>query len=183
MLDDAKYRITEVARICGVPENTIKTHLHKRQWFLGATDMPGLNCGPHHITLRRALQIALAFELMRNGIDPVRAYEAALCFSDEADPAEWQNHGVQRLPGELFPSGQTILILRPGQSHAVVRRFDNDTPMHELVFSPASGFETERSGTFVWVNPIDLMVRDGLAKSPGRAKRRWVAEARMQQEA
>ena len=148
-LDSPSFTVAQVARAAGVPVATLRSHLQRQHWRLDGEDVPADEPGKGHlVTMRRALQIGVAVELIRNGVDPKRAFRAAAGFSDFGGPKD-------RAPGELFDAGHTALVLSPGEEWPEVVRFGDDTPARTL-FAP-TGKEAGKSAVIVW---LDKIVRD-----------------------
>lgn len=162
-MDSPIYRLSDVAKATGLSVGTLRSWLQRGHWRVDMAigDSPAEIAGKAHlITLRRALQIGVAAELIRNNVEPARAFEAARSFSDHANRLELGSDQIG--PGELFPApAWTLLIVYPERSYGVVKRIDRRTPMQDILFSGELG--AEHSGVFVWLNQVDKQVRTGLA--------------------
>lgn len=161
-MDSPEFTLSQVANAAGIDVGTLRSWLQRKHWRLDMAvgDSPADVAGKAHlVTLRRALQIGAAAELVRNGVEPSRAFKAAWYFSDAADPLEAE--GYIRAPGELFRDGSTILIAYKDRDIGVVMRLDDNASWQNLVFNP---FVRERqiSGSFVWLNFVDKRIRSAL---------------------
>ena len=172
MLDDPKYPLSSVAEAIGYPVNTLRSHLQRGHWRLDQTrgDAAAAAQGKAHlVTLRRALHIGAAVELIRNDVDPARAYQAARGYSDIIDPT-FEAPGHERNSSTLLfdPPAYTLLVAYPHQPWGVIMRVANDpkkpdlTPLQDLFFHPLA-HGRQGSGVFVWLNQVDRQVLGGLA--------------------
>ena len=167
-MDQPRFTIAQVAHACEYPQNSLRSHLQRGHWQLEIArgDSRSEAGKAHLITLRRALHIGTAIELIRNGIEPARAYTAARSFLDEFDP-QLEDARHKRGENGLFESGWTLLVAYPDIEFGVIMRVQDDeksseqTPLRSLFFpKPLGG--TQRSGVFVWLNQIDRQIRRGL---------------------
>ncbi|PJI55719.1 hypothetical protein CTI14_02390 [Methylobacterium radiotolerans] len=173
MLDDSRYTLSEVAAAAGVQVGTLRSWLQRGHWRVDTAvgDSPAAIAGKAHlVTLRRALHIGAAVELVRNDIEPARAFRAARSFVDLFDPL-WEHEGRPREAGGLFAAGWTLLVVYPGQDQGVVMWVDdtqpiNKTPLQNILF-PNIEQSRQVSGTFVWLNQIDRRIRLGLKNAEG----------------
>jgi len=170
MFDDPRFTLSQVADAVGVSANTLRSWLQRKHWRLDMAigDSPAEIAGKAHlVTLRRALHIGAAVELIRNDVDPARAFQAARSFVDIHDPI-FEDDGHIRGAEGLFETGWTMLVAYPDQNHGVIIRVESDpkakdqTPLLSLLFPKLYG--TKRSGTFVWLNQVDKQVRTALVK-------------------
>jgi hypothetical protein len=170
MFDDPRFTLSQVADAAGVSANTLRSWLQRKHWRLDMAigDSPAEIAGKAHlVTLRRALHIGAAAELIRNDVDPARAFKAARSFVDVYDPI-FEGDGHFRGPDGLFETGWTMLVAYPDQEHGVIVRIENDpmakdqTSLLSLLFPKLYG--TKRSGTFVWLNQVDKQIRTALTR-------------------
>lgn len=105
-LDTPRWLADDAIRSTGVAADTLRNWLDPARSVvvMGQHDRRAGGSGrPHLLTLRRVYQIALVQELVRIGIAPHRAGPAAATFTDAGSE--------DRLPGRLYKSGLTILIV------------------------------------------------------------------------
>lgn len=108
----------------------------------------------HLFTYRRVMQLALTAELVRLGFPPRKAGMVAAGFTDVGDTASgWGNEPImiERLPGELYQDGLTILIAEPDRETGHTMKVDFKTPLTDVLFSGA-----RRITTAVVVNVGDI---------------------------
>jgi len=128
--DKRRYRLGTVAKATGVPNSTLASWLQREQIELMKGDKQTAGTGDHRLfSWPRIINIAIVAELNRLGIPPsAGSSKAALEFSDIGDGvAHWEGEQpppFPRLPGELYPSGATYLLIRnvDGELHAEVTR-------------------------------------------------------------
>jgi hypothetical protein len=130
-----RYRLGTVAKAVGVPNATLASWLQRGQIELLKEwkDKQSAGTGDHRLfSWHRILNIAVVAELNRLGIPPsAGSSQAALAFSDFGDTvAYWGEEAPpsERLPGELYRTGETYLIVRSidGKLEAdVARKLDN----------------------------------------------------------
>lgn len=115
-LDTPQYSPAQIAAAAGVDKGTLYSWLQRGHWRLDGADAAAPTHGAgHKLTLRRALQIGIAVELMRHDVKPARAFRAALSFSDVSG-APILASDLPREPGRLYGKGQrTWLLLPAGQ--------------------------------------------------------------------
>jgi hypothetical protein len=118
-------------------------------------DSPAEIAGKAHlVTLRRALQVGVAAELMRQDVEPSRAFQAAWVFSDLADPLDTPGH--MRETGMLFPSPALTLLIayKGGPVASVIKRVDAKSRLDELRLPDPTDRRVITGGTFVWLNQV-----------------------------
>jgi hypothetical protein len=176
MFDEPKFTMSQVAEAVAVSANTLRSWLQRNHWRLDTNkgDSPTEAAGKAHLlTLRRALHIGAAVELIKNNVEPARAFAAALSFVDIFDPTE-DDDGHFRGPEGLFQTGWTLLIAYPDTPFGVVMRVENNpgaknqSPLSKLLFPKMFSPRRGRSGTFVWLNQIDTQIRTALVPVEGR---------------
>lgn len=166
-IDSPLYEISRVAVAVGANAHSLRTWMQRGYWHLnpdrGDTKAPVVGTS-HRLSLRTALHIGTAVELMRVGLDPARAFNAAFFFAWTSSPLE--GSGEDRMPGELYPDPYwTLLVAYPDQKQGVVLKVDPEkTPLTDLFFHPHATFTSgaQRSGAFVWLNQVDRQVRTAL---------------------
>jgi hypothetical protein len=168
-MDTPDYTLSQVAAAAGVEAGTLRSWLQRKHWRLDMAigDSPAEIAGRAHlVTLRRALQIGTAIELVRNGVEPARAFTAARAFSDIYDGLE----RLPRTPGGLFEDpAYTLLALYPDETEGVVipvfTEGKHRTPLSAILFPEHhyGGDSIKGSGVFVWLNRIDQRIRTALA--------------------
>ncbi|MGE7152342.1 hypothetical protein ACQKJ1_01195 [Methylorubrum rhodesianum] len=178
MLDDPRYTLSQVAEAAGVQVGTLRSWLQRKHWRLDMAvgDSPAEVAGKAHlITLRRALHIGAAVELVRNDVEPARAFRAALSFVDIFNP-EIEAEGRERGHDGLFADGYTLLAVYPGFDSGIVMWVDaenstnkpgrppNATPLMSIFFPRLLGGR-QVSGTFVWLNQVDRRIRSRLVEA------------------
>jgi hypothetical protein len=113
----------------------------------------------------KALQVALIHRLGELGIRPSEAAEIASAFTmrgsgggafiERDDPQALDELKTRREPGKLFPSGLTLLVIRPGFQTNVVN-LSGDPSIDQLLGSSLGA-------TVLNLNEIDKNVRSSLA--------------------
>lgn len=175
MFDDPRFTLAQVAEAAGCAVGTLRSWLQRGHFRLDMAvgDSPAEVAGKAHlVTLRRALHVGAAVELIRNDMDPARAFRAALSFVDTYNP-QFEADGRFRDPEGLFADGYTLLAVYPGIEHGIVMWVDaenaankpgrapNASPLLNIFF-PRAVNGRQVSGTFVWLNMIDRRVRTSL---------------------
>ncbi|MCW2273317.1 hypothetical protein GJ654_04295 [Rhodoblastus acidophilus] len=138
-LDIPKFSTADVANAAGIPVETLRTWVKRGDLALihGTPDRfsPGVG-RTRQFTLRRALNVVLTAELVRNNLSVKEASQAALNFTDIGegvyDPSEdalTDESVPARDPGELFRDGETVLVVRfpkgGGRIEASVERLED----------------------------------------------------------
>lgn len=174
MLDDPRFTLSQVAEAAGVQVGTLRSWLQRGHWRLDMAfgDTPAEVAGKAHlITLRRALHIGAAVELVRNDVEPARAFRAARSFVDVFDgiPSGIISDGGVRGTDGLYPTGWTLLIAYPGDEFGEVMWVDDTQPLNKTpltsLFFPQAPIGSKVSGTFVWLNQVDRRIRSRLAEA------------------
>lgn len=179
-MDVPSFKLSEVARAADLEANTLRSWLQRGYWKLDQTvgdNLAEVHGKAHLVTLRRALHIGAAADLIRSGVDPSRAFRAARAFVYDFDPLA-ERGGHPRGPGGLYVEGWTLLVAYPDNSKGVITWVDDGRPRKEptkskdkkyarypaidalraLFFPPFSGLD-ESTGTFVWLNKVDARIR------------------------
>jgi len=174
MFDDPRFTLSQVAEAVGVSANTLRSWLQRKHWRLDMAvgDSPAEIAGKAHlVTLRRALHIGAAVELIRNDVEPARAFRAARSFVDVFNPRFEADRHVRGEEG-LFEDAWTVLVAYPDQEWGEVIRVEKNpkakdqTPLLDLLFPKLGG--RKRSGTFVWLDQVDKQVRTALVSVEGK---------------
>jgi hypothetical protein len=98
------YKTSEAARPIGMPRHTLMSWLDRRVVELGGGDVDEGSSGvPRLLSMPRVVQIAIAHEMTKLGLNPTRAAEAAALFTDKSQPG--------RATGRPFPTGRTLLVV------------------------------------------------------------------------
>lgn len=102
-----RFRTSDVARVAGLNPVTLRAYFSR-----GHFHVPGLDRAeadgeglPNLFSLRDALLVAVAADLIAAGVAPAAAYMAGLKFAHTGT--------MDRLPAQLFKQGLTLLIHRP----------------------------------------------------------------------
>ena len=107
------YTTREAARAIGMPRHTMASWLDRRVVVLGENDVDEGCSGRHRLlNMARALQIAISNEMVKLGVNPTRASEAASMFTDRAQPG-------RRAGGRLFPTGKTLLVASSSETKVI----------------------------------------------------------------
>ena len=142
---------------------------------LSENDRRALGSGrPHLFTFRRVLLAAICAELVALGLPPRRAGSLAGNFTDFGEGGRQGDNVKRRGPGEMFPTGSTVIVACPQPSkdkpEMWVGRVINltpDTPLRPLFsergLSPVAGL------IVVDVSAINRRVREALGLPTARA--------------
>ena len=110
----ARFRISEVAKACGVPPPTLKSYFQRGHLrLIGEMDVKRAeeNGLPNYFSLRDALGCAVTLELMRRGVPSPSAFrDGMMLFAHTGDE--------ERNPAGMFDihvRGETLLIHYPEQ--------------------------------------------------------------------
>jgi hypothetical protein len=173
MLDDPRFTLSQVAEAAGCQVGTLRSWLQRKHWRLDMAigDSPAEVAGKAHlVTLRRALHIGASVELIRNDMDPARAFRAARNFVDVQDPSfdARASGGQVRNERGLFDNGYTLLVVYPDVAPGVIMWVDDtrclsSSPLKDIIF-PKKSIGHQSSGVFVWLNQIDRRIRTHLLK-------------------
>ena len=107
-LDIPRFPMPEVAKAAGEEVNTVRAWFARKQFLPSRSDRASEGRGRTNLlTQRTAYGLAIAAQLVRQGVPPARAYNIARAFTDT--PFHYE-HGESRDPGRLFPTGLTVLI-------------------------------------------------------------------------
>ena len=118
-----QMKIGDVSRVTGVPIPMLGRWLDRQTIQPSRNDKPSVGTGDHRTFSRATInKIAIAKKLIELGINAGSANEAASLFTD--------NGQYDRVAGEPFSQGRTILALRP--TGAVVLNAQLDADFSEL---------------------------------------------------
>lgn len=126
----------------------------------------------HLFTWRRVMQIALTAELVRLGLPPRKAGIVAAGFTDVGDGAgQWGDGPVKfdRLPGEMYPSGLTVLVTSPDTDTGRVVNVGGKSSLAEVFFH---GTRRAAAVALVNVNEINDRVANALGLDRGMFRTR-----------
>ena len=153
-MDSPEFTLSQVAAAAGVEVNTLRSWLQRKHWKMDTTVESAGDAGKAHlITLRRGLHIGLAVELVRNDMDPARAFKAAYSFShtaavDRAQPA--------REVGGLYDyPAMTVMVVPRATSDSRILRIDDKSSAFDL-------FATYPSTVIVSIKQVDQRIRNAL---------------------
>ncbi len=100
----------DVADAAGVRESVLRSWVERRLIVMTVSDRDAAGRGQTRLfSFETALQVAIAAELDRLGFSPRRACAVARKFAHSGTP--------DRLPGQLFRDGKTLLIVYPDREH------------------------------------------------------------------
>lgn len=152
-LDAPRFTMKEVARASGGNINTVFSWFQRGHFQLGQTDRQAEAGTGHGISLRTALEVAIAVHLHRHcGLHPSAGVKVARKFTHFGDK--------NRAPGELYAGRDfTVLIVYPELEDGKVIQMIDGTPLIEA-FSSRHGRQI--AATVVWLNFIDKAVRVAL---------------------
>jgi hypothetical protein len=109
---------------------------------LQGSDKPGSGRGhPHGYSLNRVYQIAIMVELAKFGTGPTAAADTAITFSDTGcDSLTGDDGAPRRMPGQLYATGTTLLVMVPGRRYGEVVQVQPGQPWFDA-WSAISGGE------------------------------------------
>ena len=130
---------------------------------MGERDRAAGGSGHRHLfTLRRVLQAAVTAEFVEQGLPPRLAGIAAFACTDMAD-APLPGLIPARQPGELFPTGWTVVLLHRRRDPWVLN-WHPDQPLRLQLFQHPMG--AKPGGTFVLANLVYARVLRALELRP-----------------
>lgn len=160
-----KFTISQASDAARVLPNTVRTWLQRNHIdLLGdrgsqAADGKGL---PHYISYRGVMRLALTARLVECGIHPRSAWLSALRFTDSANTSYWEEGPAStrsdRKLGQLYPTGLTLLVVRPNKEVGRVINVDDDAHPHRLI----RGTVGAAGATIVIVNDVIASVNRAL---------------------
>jgi hypothetical protein len=155
-LDEPRFSMKQVAQATPGNMNTIFTWFQRGHFALGERDRPAEIGLSHSISLRTALEVAIAVELhQRCTLHPAIGAGVARQFTQLGDE--------ERGPGELYPKDFTVLVVFPESRDGRVIRVGKTTPMLDAFHSPYGG--RQNAVILLWLNHIDRNVRTALLQS------------------
>ena len=134
-LDIPRFPLPEVAKAAGEEVNTVRARFARKQFLPSRSDRASEGRGRTNLlTQRTAYGLAIAAQLVRQGVPPARAYNISRAFTDTPN----YEHGENRDPGRLFPTGLTVLISHVDDDDPNVHRegqsaFELSSGPHRLV--------------------------------------------------
>jgi hypothetical protein len=120
-LNQQTYPFSVAAQVGGLQRNTLKTWIKRKnitfsEAELLRADKAGL---PHQLSYGTVVRIAITWRLVRFGMNPSTAWLAALKYTLAGGIVTGRNE-TTRLPGELYKTGQTWLVVKDDGSAKVV---------------------------------------------------------------
>jgi hypothetical protein len=101
-----RWHAAQVIKATDIPVDIFRRWLDRRVIVLDGTDIdPGGSGRPRMFGARSVYRVAIVHRLTRAGLNPPAALSLANIFCDTSQTA--------RPPGQLFPSGRTILVADP----------------------------------------------------------------------
>lgn len=102
-----RFKTSDVAQAANIPAATLRSYFKRGHVPVGDLDkkQPDGEGLPNLFSLRDALQIAIAADLIAAGADAAKAFSAAIRFVHTGTE--------DRLPSHLFAKGTTWLMFRP----------------------------------------------------------------------
>ncbi|WP_370197891.1 hypothetical protein [Bradyrhizobium diazoefficiens] len=153
-MDEPRFTMKEVAQATRGNVNTIFSWFQRGHFQLNSGDRRAeTGCG-HGISLRTALEVAIAVELYKQcQLHPAIGVKVARKFTWSADK--------DRRPGELFEGSDfTVLAVYPEIEDAKVIRVNNKTPLTDAFIGPMGS--RQEAATLIWLNFIDKKMRVAL---------------------
>lgn len=152
-LDEPRFTMKEVAQATRGNVNTIFSWFQRGHFQLGKSDRRAETGAGHGISLRTALEVAIAVELYKQcQLHPAVGVKVARKFT-------WFG-GKGRVPGELFDKGYTVLAVYPEIEDGRVMQVTGETLLNEAFYN--SGGVRQNAATLIWLNFIDKQVRVAL---------------------
>lgn len=118
---DPSFTSSQVAKAAGMSHANFRAYLSRGHWEVVGTKgaKESARAGTAHLfTIYDALGFALAFELVKNGVDPKIALERAMMdFAHSGDTAYQDTKAIPRDPAGLFDrqtEGYTLYVYAPG---------------------------------------------------------------------
>ena len=166
-LDVPQFTARDAFEAAGIDSETFRNWTSRRQIVaFGRSDRPAGGQGQRHLlTLRRLIYLAVIAALVRVGLPVAKAAQAALQFTDGSpNGGGWAGEGeAGRLPGEHFPEGDTLLVIRPDEEFAKVKNVRNPADLAELV-------DQDEAVVLVNLTRLELLIRARLG-IPGDVER------------
>lgn len=172
-MDEPRFTLSAVARAAGTEPNTLRSWLQRGHWLMDIAtgeSLAEIQGRAHLVTLRRALHIGAAVDLIRNGVDPRRAFRVARSFVHEFPEPD----GYLRGETGLYPDGWTLLVAYPDHDVGEVLWVDDGHPKKDppddslrKLFFPRLEGGPQSTGSFVWLNRVDHRIRTQLPRATG----------------
>ena len=132
-LDSPNFLIADVVACSGIDPNTLQTWIRRQMFLFDPQDRSGAGTGSRRLFTRRTIcRSAIAAELVRNGVAPGRAFNAARLFTNV--PHADEHGGVSFAFGDSHLKGRIFLILYPSQNQGV----DQDASIYEQGSGPCT---------------------------------------------
>ena len=172
-LDTPQFFAADVGGAAAIDVVTLQNWIKRKIIPMGDRDRAALGSGSRRLfTLRTVLHIAVAAELVRNGIAAATAAKMAAEFAHLGHGGgawrEGEKPPAGRNPGHLYEHGRTLLIAYPGAEEAVIMAVTDTTPISKLFeqqHNPKDDFVA--SAIILDLSEIDLMVRARLGVDRG----------------
>lgn len=146
-----RFRVAAVTRATGIPSATVHNWMCRKPPAILRThvERQADAIGMHlEVDFTRVVAIGLVGQVAQLGFSPRQAAMMAAAFTDSSSYAE---DGTFRMPGDLFPSGMTLLLCYPGASFGKVVRVEDETQF-EALFESREG--PAEACAVVWVNSV-----------------------------
>lgn len=124
-LDAPKYLLSELAQAANVTLNTARSWFIRKHLSMGENDLASdANGLPRLMTARTGLLLAIMGRCVQSGLAPALAAGAARKFT-EFGHGNTPFEPTSRLPGRLYESGETVLVIPAGSKAGVIPRVVN----------------------------------------------------------
>ncbi|MCJ2065057.1 hypothetical protein MKK63_20420 [Methylobacterium sp. J-088] len=156
-LDIPLFSVADAAEVAGTSVNTLRSHMHHGLIGLRKMDEAAPAGGTRLLTLRRVIQIAIMYELIRaHRQAPARAAQLAANFTDFASGSPTpDNGGKLREPGRTFGQPDfTWLVFHGDEGVGRIVRIQRTTTATEL----AVKFDGNGLVPGAWL-PLDPIVK------------------------
>lgn len=165
--DAAQFLAGDACKAAGIDNATLKNWIHpdRRAILMSEDDRRAMGSGRAHLfTFRRVMQIALTAELVQLGFPPRKAGIMAAGFTDVGDGVAAFGDEIppptERLPGELYRDGYTMLVAFPDEDRGHIRKVVPKTTALELMFKQGAGQRS--TAVLVNVSFVDRRVKAAL---------------------
>jgi hypothetical protein len=120
-LNEQTYPLSVAAQVGEIKPNTLKAWIKRKNISFTEDEMLRANKAglPHRLSHGTVTRIAIMARLVRFGMDPNKAWLAALKYTFSGAIITGRKE-TTRLPGELYKTGQTWLVVRDDGSAKVV---------------------------------------------------------------
>lgn len=154
-MDAPRFTMKEVARASGGNVNTVFSWFQRGYFQLGDADRRAEAGTGHGISLRTALDVAIAVHLNRHcQLHPSVGVKLARRFTHFGSK--------DRAPGELFKNDFTVLVVYPELEDSKVIHMTTTTPLIDAFFDQNG---KQIAATILWLNFFDKNVRVALLQN------------------